>query len=141
MVTQVTKTLDDLVTEVRQVINDQQVPYRYSDTWVIQKINTGLRDLYRMRPDAYIGNFITGVLSSNPMNTYAITDLQVFNGVANPTPPVPATPLPVDDRLFYSPLVCYVIGMVELSDDEFSDNNRAMTLLGIFKQQLQGVGG
>lgn len=141
MVTQVTKTLDDLVTEVRQVVNDQQSPYRYSDTWMIMKINTALRELYRMRPDAYIGNFTSGVLASNAMNTYAITDLQVYNGAANPSPPIPATPIPVDDRLFFSPLVSYVIGIVELSDDEFSDNNRAMTLLGIFKQQLQGVGG
>lgn len=139
MVTQVTKTIDDIQTEVRQILNDQQVPYRYSDQWLIQIINTALRDLYRIRPDAYIGNFTSGVLSANPTNTYSTGDLQVINGVPNPLPPTPATPFPVDDRLFYGPLVFYVCGRIELNDDEFADNNRAMTLLQAFRTQL-GVG-
>lgn len=141
MVTQVTKTIDDCLTEVRQILNDLVVPYRYSDNWLIFVLNTALRDLYRIRPDAYIGNFITGVLSANLVNTYATTDLQVINGVANPTPPVPITPFPVDDRLFYASIVFYMIGRVELNDDEFADNNRAMTLLTAFRAQLTGMGG
>lgn len=141
MVTQVTKTIDDVVTEVRQVLNDQLVPYRYSDNWVLQVLNTALREVYRLRPDAYIGNFTTGVLGSNLVNTYSIADLQVANGVANPLPPVPATPFPIDDRLFYGPVVFYVIGRIELNDDEFADNNRAMSLLQAFRAQLIGPGG
>lgn len=141
MVTQTTKTIDDCFAEVRQILNDSVVPYRYSDSWLIYVLNTALRDLYRIRPDAYIGNFITGVLSANPINTYSTTDLQVINGTANPTPPVPATPWPVDDRLFYAPIVFYMIGRVELNDDEFADNNRAMTLLTAFHAQLTSAGG
>lgn len=136
MVTQVTKTLDDLVSEVRQIINDKQTPYRYSDAWVIAKINSALRQLYRLRPDAYIGNFTTGVLSSNVMNTYSPLDLQTAA-----VPPVPATPLPVDDRLFFSPLLFYVVGILEVADDEFADDNRAMMFLQAFKTALIGVGG
>ncbi len=136
MVTQVTKTLDDLVTEVRQIINDRQAPYRYADSWVLGKVNAALRELYRLRPDAYIGNFVTGTLVSNVMNTYSAADLQ-----SAPVPPVPATPLPVDDRLFFSPLVFYVVGILEVADDEFADTNRAMTLLQAFRSQLVGVGG
>lgn len=136
MVTQVTKTIDDIQTEVRQILNDQQVPYRYSDQWLIQVVNTAMRDLYRIRPDAYIGNFTSGVLSANLTNTYSVNDLQVINGVANPLPPTPATPFPVDDRLFYGPVVFYVCGRIELNDDEFADNNRAMTLLQAFRVQL-----
>lgn len=136
MVTQVTKTIDDVQLEVREIVNDQQVPYRYSDAWLIQVLNTCLRELYRLRPDAYIGNFTSGVLSANPVNTYSTSDLQVINGVANPTPPVPATPFPVDDRLFFGPTVFYVVGRLEISDDEFADDNRAMTLYNAFKTQL-----
>lgn len=141
MVTQATKTLDDIDTEVRQIINDSVAPYRYSDAWFIQVFNTAIRELYRVRPDAYIGNFISGVLSANVMNTYETTDLQVIDGIANPAPPVPATPLPFDDRLFAGPIVFYIIGRIELNDDEFADNNRAMTLLQAFKAQLQSPGG
>ena len=106
------------------------------DAWLIQVLNTCLRELYRLRPDAYIGNFTSGVLSANPVNTYSTSDLQVINGVANPTPPVPATPFPVDDRLFFGPTVFYVVGRLEISDDEFADDNRAMTLYNAFKTQL-----
>lgn len=141
MVTQVTKTIDDVVLEVRQVLNDQQVPYRYSDNWVLQVLNTALREVYRLRPDAYIGNFTSGVLSANLANTYTIADLQVANGVANPLPPTPATPFPLDDRLFYGPVVFYVIGRIEINDDEFADNNRAMTLMQAFRAELIGPGG
>jgi hypothetical protein len=141
MVSQTTKTIDDCLTEVRQILNDSVSPYRYSDNWLIYVLNTALRDLYRLRPDAYIGNFTSGVLSANLVNTYSTADLQVINGTANPTPPVPITPFPVDDRLFYGPIVFYMIGRVELNDDEFADNNRAMTLLQAFHTQLIGVGG
>ncbi|MFI5397600.1 MAG: hypothetical protein ACHQ9S_18845 [Candidatus Binatia bacterium] len=141
MVTQVTKTIDDFVLEVREIVNDQQFPYRYSDSWVIQILNTCLRDLYRLRPDAYIGNFTTGVLSANPVNTYSKTDLQNYDGTANPMPPVPATPFPVDDRLFFGPVVFYGVGRLEISDDEFTDDNRAMTLYNAFKSMLTVSGG
>lgn len=141
MVTQVTKTLDDIQTEVREILNDTITPYRYADAWFVQVFNTAIRDLYRIRPDAYIGNFTQGVLSANAMNTYSTTDLQVIDGFANPTPPSPATPLPFDDRLFTGPIVFYIIGRIELNDDEFADNNRAMTLLQAFRAQLVGPGG
>lgn len=141
MVTQVSKTIDDLVLEVRQVLNDQQIPYRYSDVWILTVLNTALREVYRLRPDAYIGNFTSGVLSANAVNTYSTADLQVADGVANPIPPVPITPYPLDDRLFYAPVVFYVIGRVEINDDEFADNNRAMTLMQAFRAQLIGPGG
>ena len=141
MVTQVTKTLDDLVLECRLIVNDTQYVYRYADSTVIQKINTALREVYRYRPDAYIGNFTSGILSSNAANTYAKTDLQNYDGAANPTPPVPATPFPLDDRLFFGPVVFYVTGLLELGDDEFADNNRAMTLLQTFRGMLITEGG
>lgn len=141
MVTQVTKTIDDLVAESRQVLGDLQIPYRYSDTRVLQVLNTALREVYRLRPDAYIGNFTSGVLSANLANTYTIADLQVADGVPNPIPPVPITPFPLDDRLFYGPVVFYVIGRIEINDDEFADNNRAMTLMQAFRAQLIGQGG
>lgn len=131
MVTQVTKTIDDLVLEVREIVNDQQVPYRYSSAWVLQVLNTALREVYRLRPDAYIGNFTTGVLSANLANTYSTADLGL----------TPATSFPLDDRLFFGPVVFYVTGRLEISDDEFADNNRAMTLMQAFRAQLGATPG
>lgn len=131
MVTQVTKTMDDLVVEVRAILNDLSVPYRYPNTQIIQITNTALREVYRLRPDAYIGNFIAGQLSSNLANTYSVSDLGL----------TPATPFPLDDRLFFGPIVFYVAGRIEIEDDEFADDQRAAILMTAFKQQLTMTGG
>lgn len=130
MSTTVTKTLDDAMAEIRAIINDTDTDFaRFTNAFVLQKLNSALRDLYRYRPDAYIGNFAQGVLSSNTIVTYDETDLGL------------ATPWPVDDRLFFTPVLLYVAGMVELADDEFVDNSRAAQLLVSFRQALIGVGG
>jgi len=140
MVTQTTKTMDDLFNEVRFILNDTQAPYRYSDERMVYHYNTALREIYRLRPDLYI-SFTNAILSANLVNTYSTSDLQIIDGEANPTPPNPATPFPLDDRLAYGPCVLYVAGRTEIEDDEFADNNRAMILMQQLKAQLQGEGG
>lgn len=126
------KTLDDMVNEVRMLINDNDPDgYRFPQVQVLDKINTALREVYRLRPDAYIGNFTQGILSTNSPVTYDLTDLGLL----------PQTPWPLDDRLFFSPVVLYVTGMLDLTDDEFADDNRAMTVLQAFRNQLIGPGG
>jgi hypothetical protein len=128
MVSYTTKLIDDAVAEARTLINDSMVPYRYTDQQVVTALNTALRDLYLFRPDAYIGNFTSGVLSNNPVPTYvAATDLG--QNIA----------FPVDDRLFFSPITFYMAGRIELSDDEFTDNSRAAQLLSMFRNMLTGA--
>lgn len=134
MPTFATKSIDDVLSEARLILNDQGIDgsaYRFTDAQLVSAFNTALREVYRYRPDAYIGNFTQGVLSDNAVPTYATTDLGQ----------TPATPLPVDDRVFFAPLVFYVAGRTELSDDEFTDNNRANTLLTSFRQMLVGESG
>lgn len=132
MASTATKTLDDAVNEIRMLINDNDPDgYRFTQTQVLQKINTALREVYRYRPDAYVGNFTQGILSANSPMTYDSTDLGKN----------PATAFPLDDRLFFSPVVFYVVGMLDLTDDEFADDNRAMTVLAAFRNQLIGPGG
>lgn len=122
-----TKTLDDAVNEIRGLINDNDPDgYRYTQDFVIVKINTALRVVYSLRPDAFIGNFTLPVLSSNAVTTFTAADLGQ----------VPLTPWPLDDRLFFAPVVFYVAGILDLSDDEFADDNRAMTILQAFKNEL-----
>lgn len=125
-----TKTLDDSITEIRGLINDADPDgYRYTQAFVLTKINTALRVVYSLRPDAFIGNFTLPVLSNNALVTYDETDLGLL----------PPTPWPIDDRLFFAPVVFYVVGMLDLSDDEFADDNRAMTVLQAFKKELTGT--
>ena len=137
MVTNVAKSLDDVFTEVRLLINDVGVGgsnFRYTQDQVMSQFNTALRELYRYRPDAWIGNFTQGILANAalPMPTY---DAEVDLAQA------PATPLPFDDRLFFNAVVFFMVGRLELGDDEFTDQGRSSQLLSSFKQMLGGPGG
>jgi hypothetical protein len=137
MVTYVAKSLDDVFAEVRLLINDiglDGANYRYTDDQVMSKFNTALRELYRYRTDAWIGNFTQGVITNSaaPMPMYnAAADLGL----------TPATVLPFDDRLFFNAVVFFMVGTLELGDDEFTDQGRATQLLSSFKQMLCGDGG
>jgi hypothetical protein len=142
--TATSKTIDDAILEARAMVNDSTFvdgtlnPTRNSDTLYLTYLNSALRALYSLRPDAFIGNFSQGILSQATVLTYDTSDLQAADGVANPTPPAPATPFPCDDRFFYSPVVAYIAGRIELADDEYTDSSRSALLLQAFAQQLKG---
>lgn len=126
------KSLDDVMTEVRFLISDtgaSGLPERYTDTQLVMHLNTALRDLYTLRPDAFIGSQDNIGISETAMPTFTTGDL-------NQTP---ATAFPVDDRLFYTPVVVYMVGKIELADDEFTDQSRSTALLQAFKASLQGM--
>lgn len=132
MSTIATKSLDDAVNEIRMLINDNDPDgYRFTQQQVLDKLNTALLEVYRYRPDAYVGNFSQGILSATSVLSYAPSDLGQL----------PLTPYPLDIRLFFSPVVMYVVGMLDLTDDEFADDNRAMTVLQSFRNQLIAPGG
>ncbi len=139
------KTIDDAILEARAMVNDATFvngvlsPTRNSDTLYLAYLNSGLRVLYSVRPDAFIGNFSQGILTQATVLTYNTTDLQAPDGVKNLVPPIPATPFPADDRFFFNPVVAYIAGRIELSDDEYTETARSQQLLLSFKQQLQGM--
>lgn len=144
MSTTTSKTIDDAILEARAMVNDSTLvngvvgPTRNSDTLYLAYLNSALRALYSVRPDAFIGNFSQGVLSAVTILTYDTSDLQAPDGIANPTPPTPATPFPADDKFFFNPVVAYIAGRIELSDDEYTETSRSQQLLAAFVQQLRG---
>lgn len=123
------KSIDDALFEARTIVNDTQVPFRNQNSTLLLYLNTALRALYSVRPDAYIGDFSSGIITNNAVETFYITDLGL-------TPP---TVFPVDDRLFYAPVVSYIAGRIEVQDDEFTTEARSAQLLASFIQQLQGA--
>lgn len=130
MATATRKTIDDAFTEARAIVNDSDKE-RFTDTLVMLKFNTALREVYRYRPDSLIGNFVQGVFSRNPQMTYSVDD-----DLAQ----VPPVDFPVDE-VYFSPVTFYIAGLLDLSDDEFADDNRAMMLLTSFRAMLIGPGG
>jgi len=111
------------------MVSDARVPYRYTDAQMIAALNTALAEVYRYRPDAYIGNFVTASLGANTVTSYTTGDLGLN------------TLFPLDNRLFFNPVVFFIAGRIETADDEFTDNSRAPQLLNSFRAMLIGEGG
>ncbi len=115
------RLISDFVTEVRRGVSDTRTPYRYSDDRILDVLNRGLDELARLRPDAF-------------HDTFDVDDIVVPSYDSSQLGS--AFPL---NYLFYTPLVMFVIGSIELTDDEFTVDGRAITLLGQFKASVIGA--
>lgn len=123
------KTYQDLVTEARELLQDTLSPYRYEDQFILNSLNRGLQDLGRIRPDAYYRFY-----RANSLNIPLIT--------LSETPASDETAWTEVfglDMMFYTPLMAYTVGSVELTDDEFTVDGRAMALLSQFRNTVLGV--
>lgn len=115
------KTLDNLVDESRLMLQDRRVPYRYTDSDVVEAINSGFREVKRIRPDLFV-DYGAGI----PLPSYTTGDLGS------------AVAFPINEAFFMA-VVFYVVGKLQLGDDEFAVDNRAMTLLASFRSLLLGA--
>lgn len=134
------KTWQNVLDEARVILQDVNTPHRYEDSQLVAKLNRGLQELARLRPDAFWELFHTDdiivpevvVVDPNPEEQdgdQLVADLDEDSQIA-----LGATfNLPM---MFYSPLVYWVIGSAELMDDEFTVDGRAMTLLTQFKAMV-----
>jgi hypothetical protein len=117
------RTVGGLVAEARQLLNDE-IPIsgepRYTDEALVAPLNEGLLQVRTKRPDAFLRY---GLRKTLPV--YQLPD------DAN-------TAFPIDDQ-FYSALLFYVVGRSELTEDTFSDDGRAVTLMTKFVSQLLKV--
>jgi hypothetical protein len=117
------RTVGVLIAEARQLLNDE-VPIsglpRYADAELVSAMNEGVLQIRAKRPDAFLRY---GLRVATPV--YALPDdsAEVF---------------PFEDQ-FYSPLLFYVVGRSELTEDTFADDGRAVTLMSKFVSQLLKV--
>ena len=92
-------------------------PYRTSDADVVDALNVGLREARHLRGDLF------------------------YNDVLGPTPQASVaaltTPIDIEDQ-FQLAFVTFVVGWVELRDDQYSNDGRAATLLGQLTRELNG---
>ena len=117
------RTVGSLVTEARQLLNDE-VPIsgapRFPDADLVSALNEGMLQVRAKRPDAFLRFGLR-----LPLPVYAM-------------PKDKDTAFPIEDQ-FYSPLLFYVVGRSELTEDTFSDDGRAVTLMSKFTAQLLRV--
>ena len=108
--------LSDLITQVRELVQDEVVPYRYSDVRLYRTLNNAFVEAYRIRPDIF-------------------TSLDFTIPFVEPADAADTFPL---DQQFYMAFVDFVTSMVEFSDDEWTIDGRAASLLSLFNARLGG---
>lgn len=124
------KTYEDLITEARQLLQDtDSSAYRWDDTYLLNTLNRGLLELGRIRPDAFYDLY-----NANSLNIPEIVDDDA--AVAPQYDWATAFQL---NMHYYSPLISYVVGSIEVTDDEFAVDGRAMILLQQFHNTVTGV--
>jgi hypothetical protein len=104
-------TVADYIAQARVLLQDTIETYRYSDAEIRAALNLGMTEARRIRPDMFIGR-----LDAVPFYTASET---------------------VDfDVQYRMALLYYIIGHVQLRDDEDTTDARAAALLTKFVAQL-----
>lgn len=126
------KTYQQLLQESRQIVqdtDDDPTLQRYPNSTLLDIFNRGFQELYRIRPDAFydlwddtVEDFVVPVITET-----LITD---------PTSWLNPFAIPM---MFYSPMVDWVIAMLESVDDEFTDDSRSTAFLSQFKSMVVGL--
>lgn len=118
--TQQLATVGDLLDQVRSLLQDVDVSsgqYRYSTDSIITCLNQGFGDLFRMRPDLFLE---TGFR----IPQYTVEQLD--------------QDLTIEPQ-YVSPLVFYVVGLVQARDDEQTQDARAGVFLKTFQNAVLTV--
>lgn len=106
--------IGDIVTQATEILVDTDGD-RYTPTQLVELVNDAIRDIRRVRPDAFIGNY------GDPLPAYTIADLD--------------EDWPLDDQ-FVTAVIDYVAARASYRDDEFVEDARAITLNREFIRKL-----
>lgn len=111
------ETVQDYITESRRLLQDRDAAaYRYPDDDLISALNICLLEARRLRPELFLPKF------NVPM--FAAADL--------------ATPVPMD-MMYRNAVVYYIVGRMQLRDDEPTQDQRAAGLLQAFVAKLMSL--
>lgn len=116
------ETVAKLIAQARVLLQDTLASgYRYSDDELLQNLNIGLLEARRLRPDL----FLTSLSAVDVTPEYVAVN---------------TTALAIDQQ-YRLPLLYYVVGMVQLRDEEDTQDARASALMVKFSDQLTGIVG
>lgn len=72
-------TVSDVVVDVRELIQDTSLPYRYDDAFIARKVNQIVRRAAILRPDLFTEivsiNCVAGTMQSPPVDSIRIMDV------------------------------------------------------------------
>ena len=104
-------TVASYITSARTFLQDTVEEYRYPDADLIEGLNFAMLEARRLRPDLFIGR---SVPSFSTNDTTAV----------------------VMDEQYRVPFVYYMVGHVQLRDEEDTQDARASALLNKFVSQM-----
>ncbi len=107
-------TVSDYVTYARVLLQDEVSPFRYPDNDLVTGLNLAFSEAKRMRPDMFLGVATVPFFTAN--DTTAVTL----------------------DPMFQMAFIYRMVAEAELKDEEYTQDARAVALLGQFKQILTG---
>lgn len=108
-------TVTEYVSFVRELLQDEvDSPYRYSDASILRALSLALPRAKMLRPDLFAGVTIP---------TYTVNDTTI---------------VPMDE-MYRLPLAYFCVGMMQLRDDEETQDQRAAAFLGLATAQLLSV--
>ena len=99
------QTLNKLIASVREWLQDEATPYRYSDNDIVEAYNDFFLEARRLRPDLF-----TGIFSD---------DLPVYSSADG------AEEFPLSAEFFVAAKY-FVAGTISLRDDQYAQDGRAL---------------
>lgn len=109
-------TVGQIITESRRLLQDQEEPYRYPDSDLVDALNIALLEARRVRADLFL-----------PLNF----DIPYYD---------PATFTATDpfdiEPMYRTSFVFYIVGRMEMRDDEQTQDQRAVAFTTTWKNQL-----
>lgn len=110
-------TPNDVIATARDLLQDTvNGPYRFSTDSLIRAFNMAIPEARRIRPDLFFAS-----LDTLPVVTTGNL----------------ATPLALNDQ-YKTAFVMFLVGFAELRIDQFTNDNRAMTMMARFSSMLTG---
>lgn len=111
-------TVADYIDAARFQLQDETVPYRYSDEAIVRALNFAVTEMVRVRPDLFF--------------------VQLRTSITEYTASAPTDPVDINLR-YHQPVIYFIVGHVQLSDEEDVQDQRAVALITKFQQQLTGA--
>jgi hypothetical protein len=110
-------TVADYVKEARILLQDTVPTYRYADSELVTALNLAIMTARRNRPDLFLSLYVNGVDS---IPSYIVSDTTLF-------------PMDIQYRAAF---LFFMVGYVQLRDEEDTQDARAGAFIGKFTQQL-----
>lgn len=123
------KTFQSLVTESRELLQDTDTDQsRYTDALLLNVLNRGLHDLSKIRPDLTYLDYV-----DNSLEVPEILETGAGAGQLDWDTVWPW------EMWFYNRMVEYVVGVAEITDDEYTVDGRAALFMQSFRNNSIGI--